>query len=548
MSHETDSEFMFHEHCPKCDSEDNLARYDDGHAYCFGCEHYEPPTDSGTAPVPKRTSGKTGEFIPFTGEPLDLKARCISKKTCNKWGYLVGTDQHGRKIQIANYKDSNGNVVCQKIRWASKDFIFIGDTKNAPLYGQHLWRDGGRKVVITEGEIDALSVSEAQDNKYAVVSVPTGSKGAAKALARNLEWLEKFEEIILMFDMDEAGQQAVEKCVSLFTPGRVKVAKLERKDPNEHLQHGERAKIIDAIWGARSYQPDGVILAGDLRDKVNKKVERGLSYPYQSVTDWTYGIRPREIITLGAGTGMGKSDFYKEIATHLLMEHKQNVGMLYLEEAPEDTLTSVMSKHVSIPFHIPDSVYTQEQKDKAFDDVTSTNRLFLYDSFGYTDYEIIKSRIRYMVVSCGCKYIFLDHITALVSSAEVADERRELDNIMTSLASLVRELNFTLFLISHLTSPEGKSHEEGGRVTIKQFRGSRSIGQWSSFMIGLERNQQSEDEEERTTTICRMLKDRYTGRSTGNTQDFGYNADTGRMYEKEAANPFDPKGETNEEF
>ena len=36
-----ESNFLKHEPCPKCGSKDNLSRYDDGHAYCFGCDYYE---------------------------------------------------------------------------------------------------------------------------------------------------------------------------------------------------------------------------------------------------------------------------------------------------------------------------------------------------------------------------------------------------------------------------------------------------------------------------------------------------------------------------
>ena len=36
-----ESEFIQHEPCPECGSRDNLARYDDGHAFCFGCNYRE---------------------------------------------------------------------------------------------------------------------------------------------------------------------------------------------------------------------------------------------------------------------------------------------------------------------------------------------------------------------------------------------------------------------------------------------------------------------------------------------------------------------------
>lgn len=39
---ENTSRFSRHESCPKCGSKDNLARYEGGSGYCFGCGHYEP--------------------------------------------------------------------------------------------------------------------------------------------------------------------------------------------------------------------------------------------------------------------------------------------------------------------------------------------------------------------------------------------------------------------------------------------------------------------------------------------------------------------------
>lgn len=63
-----------------------------------------------------------------------------------------------------------------------------------------------KMLVITEGEIDALSVSQAQGNKYPVVSIPNGAQGAKKAILNNLAWVESYERVILAFDMDEAGR------------------------------------------------------------------------------------------------------------------------------------------------------------------------------------------------------------------------------------------------------------------------------------------------------------------------------------------------------
>jgi twinkle protein len=60
-------------------------------------------------------------------------------------------------------------------------------------------------------------------------------------------------------------------------------------------------------------------------------------------------------------------------------------------------------------------------------------------------------------------------------------------------------------------------------------------------MFGLERDQQAEDEETRTTTTLRVLKDRVTGRATGKTFHYGFDQERGRLIPKDAA---DLKGDT----
>jgi twinkle protein len=295
------------------------------------------------------------------------------------------------------------------------------------------------------------------------------------------------------------------------------------------LVAGRGKEVIDAIWGAKAFRPDGIVTSRELRAKLIAPIKSGLSWPWDTMTRATHGIRTGEIYTLGAGTGMGKSEVWKEVAAHLIVEHKQKVGGMFLEETPEHTLRCIAGKIDSTMYHLPDVAFNQDDMLRTCDSLSDA--LPLYDSFGYTEYEVIKARLRYLAVSLGCKYIVLDHITALVTGDKDADERRQLDYIMTDLASAVRELDIALFLISHLSTPEGKSHEEGGRVMLKHFRGSRAIGQWSNFVFGIERDQQDENEEMRHTSTFRILKDRYTGRATGQTFGLKYNQDTGRLIE-----------------
>lgn len=225
MEDRGESRVVGKEPCPACGSRDNLARYDDGHAYCFtpGCGHFEPGEDSETRPA-KRTA-MNYDFL--EGEVRELTKRGISAATCAKFGYLVGKNSKGTPCHIAQYRDrATGLELCaQKLRFADKDdgMPVIGDIDRAGLFGQHLWKSGGKRVVITEGELDAMSVAQAFGLTWPVVSLKRGAAGAEKDIKQSLEWLESYEAVVLWFDKDDAGRKAVAAAAPLFTPGKVKI-------------------------------------------------------------------------------------------------------------------------------------------------------------------------------------------------------------------------------------------------------------------------------------------------------------------------------------
>lgn len=521
--------------CPKCGSKDNLAHFDDGHAHCFtpGCGHRE--WDGKTEGGKQMTAAKKG-FTPLDGEIKSLGKRGINEETCAKFRYTVG-EKAGKPVQIANYFDRDTQqLVGQKIRFPDKEFIVNGSISDH-LYGAHLWGEPGRMIVITEGEIDALSVSQAQGNKWPVVSIPNGAQSAAKAIAKNLEWLEQYETVVLMFDNDDPGREAVESCVELFSPGKVKVASLPLKDANEMIKASRERELIDAIWRAKTYRPDGIVSVDDIIEQALQPVERGIPWFLPTLDAATFGRRLGEIYAIGAGTGVGKTDLLtQQIAHDISLGHVPAV--FFLEQLPTETLARVAGKVKGKAFHVPDAGWTDEERKEAF--AALRGKMFLYDSFGANEWSVIKQKIRYLAVTEGVKLFYVDHLTAL---ADTTDEKGSLEGIMKEMASLAVELRIVITFVSHLSTPEGKPHEEGGRVTIRNFKGSRSIGFWSHFMFGLERNQQADDEEERGRTTFRVLKDRKTGRSTGLTFHLKYDHETTLLSEA------DEFGEPeNEEF
>lgn len=510
---------------PNCGSSDACATYDDGHTHCFACG----VTKQGDGAAAPKTSQPKKDRGLVDGECRALPKRFINEETAKKWNYRVG-EMNGKPVQIANYCDANGVPIAQKIRFADKTFTITGDRKNLGLFGQHLWRDGGKKVVVTEGEIDALTVSQLQQNKWPVVSVPNGAQGAAKSIAKACEWLEKFEQVVFLFDDDEPGRKAALECAELITPGKAFIARIDGfKDANAALQAGQGPKVIDAVWGAKVFRPDGIVEIDDeFITACDKAVEWGLPWCFPTLNKLTYGRRYGDVYTFGAGTGIGKTDVLTQQIECDVNTLKQRVGVIYLEQKPMETAIRVAGKASGKRFHVPDEGWSPEQRRDALRALKG--KISLYDSFGETDWAVVKAKIRYMAVSGGIKIFYVDHLTAM---AEVGNEKDSIEAIMKEVAGLANELGLIIHLVSHLATPEGKPHEEGGRVMIRHFKGSRAIGYWSFFMFGLERDQQHKDEQRRSVTTFRVLKDRYTGQATGQKFGLGYDAKTGRLFECE---------------
>lgn len=466
----------------------------------------------------------------LVGTIQELPRRRIDRETCSLWNYTVA-EMNGSPVQVASYCDDAGQVVAQKVRFPDKKFVILGDAKRMGLYGRHLWRSSGKMVIVTEGEIDALSVSQVQGNRWPVVSVPNGAKGAAKAVKENIEWLEGFESVVFMFDMDEPGRKAASECALLLTPGKAKIATLGLKDPNELLVAGRGSEIVDAAWGARPYRPDGIVAGTDLWDAVSDDDPvPSVTYPWQGLQRMTLGLRKRELVTVCGGSGIGKSSVCRELAYHLIRQ-EYPIGYIALEESVKRTALGLMGLHLNTPLHISRAGVTEESLRNAFENTVGSGRVFLYDHFGSIDSGNLLSRIRYMVRGLGVDFIFLDHVSIVVSGMDQGDERRLIDNMMTSMRSLVEELGCGMVLVSHLKRPEGKGHEEGAQTSLAQLRGSAAIGQLSDIVIGVERDQQ--DAESKDLTTVRILKNRFTG-ETGVSCGLRYHRETGRLSETNA--------------
>lgn len=556
--------------CPQCGdagdgAKDNLVSYEDGSAYCFACDYTIP---SNGVPKDMVSTGKK-----FSGAVLDLVDRKILKSTCEKYG-VETVNFNGVRNNI-HYTDekavmypiySGGELIDQKMRlvrdkniqfWAMK-------SKTDLLFGMHAFNPTKNIcVIVTEGEFDAMCIYQATG--FPAVSVTKGANGAAKQLAANLQWLDQWKDVVLCFDMDEPGQKAVAESIPVFDVGRVRVAHLPEKDANDMILSGRGNELKKLIWDAESVKPTSIVGVKDIRDLILQKPKAGMDWPWQPMTDATFGFRTGEIYVLAAAEGVGKTEVVKELIFHSI-ENDIPVGVFSLEQRPDDTIRRLIGGRVNKRLHIPtETWWDQEVIDREIEYLN--DKVFLYNTYNSNlSFENIVSNIKYLAKCHKTKLIVIDNLTALCLNAKI-DGRSVRDSeyvghVMNTFFSIIKELDITLLVVSHLAtdkmgmstyvSMSAKSKEaldmldnaeavdkhlnkpglawESGRVPrLENIYGSGTVRKLADFIMVLSRNRTSPDYNEHRELKVKFLKTRIDSSNEGKSFSLYYNYNTGRL-------------------
>jgi twinkle protein len=546
-----------HQPCFECGSSDAAGINDDGSAFCFSCNKYfknystsevhqpdiEPDTITDFEVYQRNSKMEQSSHQQRTSDArfVELADRKISLATAKKYGVRATVTNSGQ-IDKHVYPYYNGHeLAASKIRKPDKSFAWEGSSKEVGLFGENLFKAGGKFITLVEGECDAMAAYELMGSKWPAVSIKSGAQGGVRDVKASLEYLESFDSVVINFDNDKPGKEAAKQIAKLLTPGKAKIMTLpvDYKDANDMLRQGRHAAYVSAFWEAKLYTPSGVLNLSDqlgAYQKLRTEKKTAIPYPWSGLNGKLEGMRAGELVTLTGGTGLGKSSVTREIEHWLIKHTKDNVGVVALEENWSRTAEGIMAVEANAKLHL-DSVksqYTDHQLDECFKKVfmgENEGRVWIHAHHGVNNLDDIFSKLRYMIIGLDCKWIVVDHLHMLVLSTLENDERKAIDSIMHKLRTMVEETGCGMILVSHLRRVEGnRGHENGIETGLSHLRGSQSIAQLSDCVIALERNQQSEDEIEASTTKVRVLKSRYTG-DVGVACNLLYDGKTGRLRE-----------------
>lgn len=461
--------------------------------------------------------------------------RGIRPEVLKRFGVKMSLHPTTRTVQAIYfpYFSEAGKLVGYKKRDLTKDkyetghFTVIGSQGvHSQLFGQHIAESIARKrkkLIMVEGEWDVLASYQAcldsvAGTKYMgmepfVVGLSAGCGNAKAAVAKNLPFVDSFEEVVLGFDPDEAtreeaqkkikkGKEATEDVGVLLVKKTLYLADYgEFHDPSDMVRTGNWEALKNAIlFPTKRFTAEKVVTADDIdfEDIIAKRVE-GVHIPqFPELMNLIHGFRVRELTVITGPSGFGKSTVVSNIAAELRQAGKK-IGMIFLEEEYKETVLRMMAHKLGVSYNAlksdPLKYATREQLKEAHEWVKEDDGFVFLNHFGSIQIEELMNKIRYFVAVYDVDYIVLDHLSMCVSGLKTDDERKLLDMVMTELAAFCASTDVGILAVSHLNrgvaqefrAPKGKEDEPFWvHVRKEDLRGSAGLEQLSWIVLGIE--------------------------------------------------------------
>ena len=417
---------------------------------------------------------------------LEIKERGIDESTAKLYGIrtkVSGEDGTTPLAYYFPYYDKEGKKVVgykkRDLLKSKKDgFSSIGEVSvRSPLFGINTLGKDKFKLFITEGEYDAAClhrwIKRYQEHKKQdhrgihVTSIGTGTKTADEFLLNNIEVLQQYREVILVFDNDKAtpeekykgivrGQDAVANVCLALEGMEVKYVKLALKDPCEMYKARRKTEMVqECLFNSLLYSPEDLVTVTDTKEEIDDlmtPLPRGVKIDFlPELSACLRGLRKNEFTVVLAPTKVGKSTVSRQVAFSLAQEEK--VGMFFLEETLRDIKQQMIALYWGVrpaEFRSKPSILKRKQIIEARD--WMKDRFLFYDvskSMLLKPDSIVK-----MIKHCalmGYEHIMFDHLSFVLSGSEAKDERRLIDKLLHEVATSVRNYPIQMWMVAHIS-------------------------------------------------------------------------------------------------
>ncbi|WP_375615437.1 toprim domain-containing protein [Bartonella sp. AC10YNML] len=339
-----------------------------------------------------------------------------------------------------------------------------------------------RTIVITEGEIDALSLAA---YGYPAVSVPFGggSGGKHNWIENEFDHLEAFETIFLATDMDKPGEEAAREIASRLGRHRCYRVRLPLKDANDCLTAGiDRATIKAAFSSAKSFAPEGLRRASDYKDKViglfwpEPEKHLGYTVPYPKLKDKVH-FRPAELTLWSGASGAGKSQLLSDCIPHWIAQNSR-LCLASLEMKGEQSLRRLTKQTGGLEQPTKETI----ERILHFLD----EGLILYEHVGKSSVDTLLDVFDYCRARYGCDQFIIDSLMRLgIASDDYARQEQAVYKMVDW--AVLNSVHI------HLVAHARKSGLDKDIPSTEDIKGASEIGANAFNIITIWRNRPLED-------------------------------------------------------
>lgn len=418
-----------------------------------------------------------------------LQERCISEGTVSSYKVKEQDGKNGYKTIIFPYYSTDGEMEMIKylslLRKDGKKQVMCSKNSKKTLFGKQSISDNDSYIVITEGEIDALSYHECG---IPSVSVPFGAKWENETgndpnsewISNDWEFLDRFEKIYLSMDMDESGQKAMKSISKRLGIDRCLIVKLPEKDANETLIKRGKDSLKKAFEDSKYVEHEKLKNVNSYSDRMAEKffgddeLTKGIPTPWNIPFHW----RMNELTVLTGFNGSGKSMFLNWICVNLC-ELGKSTCIASLEIRPEETLRALVRQ----------AVCADKPKDE--DHLSDTlnwlgNGFWFFDHHGGVQVDEMLQSFIYAHRRYGVQFFIID---SLMKCGLRFDDYNAQKTTMDLLTQFVDKYDVHVFLVAH----SRKKDSEGERAGKMDVKGISEITDNAHNVLSIWRNKEKEE-------------------------------------------------------
>lgn len=472
---------LFFKWCPYChgdghDKDTFSVNLTTGLYKCFrsGCDRHGHfvqlardfgyPLDMGDAPrkyreLPQRPLKVKEQAVRY------LEGRGISREVTER--YHISARKDNENVLVFPFYDENHTLRFVKYRktdfdrerdknkeWCEKDTMPI-------LFGMDQCEDFSR-LVITEGQIDSLSVAEAGIPN--AVSVPNGARGFTW-VENCWDWVSKFPEVVVFGDCERGKVTLVDE-LSRRLRCKLRVVRQEdylgEKDANAILQKYGPEAIRQAVHNAQVLPVNHVVRLADVESVDLNDLER-IRTGFSNLDRVVDGFFMGQLVLLTGKRGEGKSTLMGQLMAEALNQGYKVLA--YSGELPGYQFKRWLDFQLAGPQNVLTTynVYSDPRYSLEEDTVQRLNRwyydnAFLYDSNSLNgdEYESLLETVEKTIQRYGVKLVCVDNLMTAIDVARADSQYIQQSQFVRSLKQIAVRYNVVVLLVAHPKKTDGK--------------------------------------------------------------------------------------------